>query len=86
LVGGRRKPVERDQRDMTFVLETRVQLVRNRAAARMADDVSRISAGLFDFLDHPIELLAEAADGACIIGVRGRTSQSRTKRAQDQAT
>src|SRR5882757_1722366 len=57
---------------MTVVpFETRVQLVRNRAAARMADDEYRsISVKGFDLLDHPIELLLETVDGVFIAGFR----------------
>ena len=36
----------------------------------MANDEQRISAGLFDLLDHPIKLLPETVDGACITRVR----------------
>src|SRR5215475_897711 len=70
LIDGGRKPVEVHQRDTTVVpFDTRVQLVRNRAAARMANDVDSIGAAAFDFLDRRIELL-EAVDGGCITGPR----------------
>src|SRR5579864_1149127 len=65
------EPVEVNQDDILVVpFDTRVHLVRNRAAARMANDENRISARVFDRLDHRIELLAEAVDGVVTVGPR----------------
>src|SRR5215471_9059146 len=68
LVGGGRKPVEVHKRDMTVVpFYTRVQFVRNRAAARIADNVNSIGTGAFDLLDRRIEM-PEAVDCVGITG------------------
>src|SRR5260370_20122755 len=68
------KTVERNQDDMTLVFEYPVHRVRNRAAARMANNVRLVSTGGSDCREHSIVLapFGEGADGAvCILSRAG---------------